>query len=736
MRRIFRNHGLAMFFFAGMAFLILYPILFWKGSRVAGFDFFNYNWNFWWIRHAFSTPGLSVYQSDFVFFPMMNNFGYHALTAFWYPVWAVLEPLFGTLTAVTTIIFIGCFLNGYLLYAWMRSEGVRPALALIGGAALQALPISRYFYYNTHLNLMDWFWLPGMLLLWKAIVVSAEARRYPAALGWALIMGVGVWGLGLTDLQFPIFAAFVVIPYGLWTLWRSPARVALIPLGTAAVGVGGSLLWFAGPLPHMLRFSGALVPGPAEERPGIPFPLGFLSMSGQWWEWSAPSTGAFVTLVMLISLVAWRFVKPKMARLQNRTIRTTPLFWLITAVPPFLLSIGADLHIGDFVLPMPYRLLHAQTNGMFRMPWRLAPIFVMAAMLFAGQIWTLRTPAQRGRRATARWTAVCTAVFLLMTISVRLFETAPLQDALPEYEIYNEIGAERGGDYDRQMIVQVPIAVGTGEVLLGDWRAIQLQYYGMITEKRGLNGFVSRSPIDPLWEIYTLDPLWAWLGGRVPLDHDRVTELLRERIFQYPIGYIVIHGDLIGATNAALGEMIGYLNSQNDLLCPPTTERELVIYRTRWHPDGCAPRTPAQTDSDVLQIDIGGDDTAYLGMGWHWRESIFDTTVRWMGAAPETELFIDLPARDCVMRFNAQSFWEARTLTVMLDDAVMGDPMTITPDSFQSFSVELSADAIGDGIHNRIRFVYDAAVVPVEVGQSADERALAVMIDRIEFTCP
>jgi len=88
------------------------------------------------------------------------------------------------------------------------------------------------------------------------------------------------------------------------------------------------------------------------------------------------------------------------------------------------------------------------------------------------------------------------------------------------------------------------------------------------------------------------------------------------------------------------------------------------------------------------------------------------------------------------MRFNAQSFWEARTLTVMLDDAVMGDPMTITPDSFQSFSVELSADAIGDGIHNRIRFVYDAAVVPVEVGQSADERALAVMIDRIEFSCP
>ncbi len=731
MRRRFWLNGSALIFFAGLAILILYPIMIWNGSRVAGFDFFNYNWNFWWIRHAFSTPGLSVYQSDFVFFPIMNNFGYHALTAFWYPVWAVLEPLFGTLSAVTVIIFIGCFLNGYLLYVWMRSEGVRPALALIGGAALQTLPISRYFYYNTHLNLMDWFWLPAMLLLWKAIVVSAEARRYFTALVWALIMGVGIWGLGLTDLQFPIFAAFVVIPYGLWTLWRSPARFALIPLGIAAVGIGGSLLWFAGPLPHMLRFTGALVPGPAEERPGIPFPLGYLSMNAQWWEWSQPSTGAFVTVILLISLAAWRLIKPLHAPAHHKSVRTTPLFWLIVALPPFLLSLGADLHIGELVIPMPYRLMHAQTNGMFRMPWRLAPIFVIGAMVFAGQVWTLRLSKQK--QLPARQIAALTAAFLFLAVSVRLFETAPLQEALPDYQSYHEIGAERGGDYDRQMILQVPIAVGTGEVLLGDWRAIQLQYYGMITEKRGLNGFVSRAPIDPLWEIYTLDPLWAWLGGRAPLDRDRVTELLRRRIFDYPIGYIVIHGDLVGSTSPALSELIAYLNSQHDLVCPPTSEGDLIVYRTRWHPDGC---TPLQSSDQALQIDIGGNDIAYLGAGWHWRESIFATTVRWMGAASEAELFVDLPPRDCEMRFNAQSFWEARTLTVMLDDTVISESLTVLTDLMQSFVLHLNADVIGDSLRHRIRFAYDSVIVPAEVGQSADQRALSVMIDTIDFDCP
>ncbi len=96
-------HLIALVFFAGLTFLLLYPMIFNSGTRVAGFDFFNYNWNFWWVRHALTTPSLNLYESDFAMFPFMANYGYHALTLFWYPLWALVEPLAGTLSAVNLI---------------------------------------------------------------------------------------------------------------------------------------------------------------------------------------------------------------------------------------------------------------------------------------------------------------------------------------------------------------------------------------------------------------------------------------------------------------------------------------------------------------------------------------------------------------------------------------------------------------------------------------------------------
>ncbi len=107
--RSLRLHLVAIGFYALLGFIILYAIIFNTGVQVPGFDYFNYNWNFWWIRHALSTPGLNVYLNNFVMAPQVSNFGYHALTAFWYPVWALIEPWAGTLTAMSTIIFLMCF---------------------------------------------------------------------------------------------------------------------------------------------------------------------------------------------------------------------------------------------------------------------------------------------------------------------------------------------------------------------------------------------------------------------------------------------------------------------------------------------------------------------------------------------------------------------------------------------------------------------------------------------------
>ena len=257
----------ALIFYVGLAFLALHPILFENGVKVAGYDFFNYNWNMWWIRHALTTPGLNVYESNFAMFPYTTNYGYHALTAVWFPLWALLEPILGTLSVMTVIIALACVLNGWLLFILLRREKIAPGLALIGGAVLQISPIMRYFYYNTHINLMDWFWLPVELLLWQQIVRAVEAGRVRRALIWAVVQGVTLWGILLTDLQFPIFTAFLLAPYILFTLWRVRQRLQVIAVGIVPTLIAFFLAWFFGPISYILHFTGTLAPGTVEDRP-------------------------------------------------------------------------------------------------------------------------------------------------------------------------------------------------------------------------------------------------------------------------------------------------------------------------------------------------------------------------------------------------------------------------------------------------------------------------------------
>jgi hypothetical protein len=717
----FRLHLAALIFFAGLAFLAIYPLIFHNGTQVAGFDFFNYNWNFWWVRHALTTPGLQVYASNFALFPAMSDYGYHALTLVWFPLWALLEPLLGTLTVMNVIITLVCILNGYLMFVLLRCEGVAPGLALLGGAALQISPILRYFYYNTHINLMDWFWLPVHLLLWQQIVRAVEAGKLRRAILWAILQGIGLWGVLLSDLQFPIFVAFLLVPYIIYMLWKTRQRFKIIAVGLVVNVVALPLAWFLGPLPFILHFSGTLAPGTVEDRPGIP-PLGFLTMSKDWWVWSAPSLGAFVTIAVIVTLIA---------ALRHRKRIKERWLWFVLMLPPLLLALGPNLTIAAAAIPLPpFRLLYNQTNGMFKMPWRLAPIYLIAALIFIGQSWT-----PRFRRAGTTRLFVIAGLLLLLALDVRLMGGGPLEPAPTDYAFYHQIGQEQGDPYDHEVVLEVPNGVGTGEVLLGDPRAVQLQYYGMIHHKRMVNGFVSRTPTEDFWYMLTDDPLLSWLGQRRYLEPDKVEPELRDHIFNWPIGYIVVHQDLIGRDSSTDQEVLGYLNSLRDLLCPVAVEKDAVFYRTAWHPDGCPPRIPPQTDPGVYTIDIGSSgDEAYIGWGWHYQESVSGLTLRWTGEYPQTQVYFDLPPGAYNIILSAQAFAETRHLRLLINDTPLAEPVPVTVDSLHNYTFPIPATLVGGGKHLKLTLDYDAVVVPADVGQSADTRKLAVAVDWIRFT--
>jgi len=712
--------GVALAFYGLMAFLILHPILFSTGTHVAGYDYFNYHWNFWWLRTASSTPGLSVYQTDFAMFPFVTNMGYHAFAAFWFPMWSLLEPLMGTLAAMNSIIFTACVLNGWLLFLLLRRECASPAASLLGGLALQAAPNLRYFYYNTHINLMDWFWLPALILIWGEIARAVDDHRTGRALLIACGFGIALWGLTLTDLQSPIFAAFLLVPYGLLTVWRSQARARLIAAGVLAVVIGFALLWFAGPFAAITQFKGTLATGTVEDRPGVPFPTGFLRMSDQWWEWWAPSVGAWIPFVVIGALVIGQ-------RLKSARWRWG---WFAVMLPPLIFALGPTLTIGDLTLPLPFRFLYAQTAGMFRMPWRLMPIAIIAGMAFAALAFT---PLLNRMKATRG--LVVGAALLLFIADVRLYESAPLTAVPQPYQFYETIRSETGAPYADSVVIEIPTGAATGELIIGDPRATQLQWYSITHQKRGINGFISRAPLDHYWYLLTDDPMLSWLGQRRYLEPENVERQMRARIPDWQIGYFVIHRDLIGRESVAVQEIIGFFNSLDDLVCPFTIEGEAVVYRTRWHPDGCPSRTPPETATGVYTLDIGSEqDVRWLGAGWHYAENIFDISLRWAGAAPQAEIYLDLPPSGYTLEIATQSFIEARTLSITVNGVAIPTLVTVSPDAVGVYTFQIPASALGTGEHATIALHYSDGTVPSDIGMGTDARRLALSVDWLRFT--
>jgi hypothetical protein len=587
----------------------------------------------------------------------------------------------------------------------------------VGGVLYQLTPAVLLSVMVSHVNYVSIFWYPLILLLWGQ--TARAVGRGSIGIGWTIGLGVALYGLLLTDLQHAIFLSVLVVPYGVFSLLTAKSwavRLKLLAAAGGSVALALLLLWFAGPLPYLLTFDrGSLAPQPIENAQGIPFPVGYFARAGLWER--RVSLGAFTLpgalLALLASRTIWRGQRPDRQR----------WFWLGVLSLPLLLSLGPAIQIGNAAIPTPYVWLHELFGGLFRVPARFAPVIVLAALMFIGRSWTPHLP----RQPQARLWLIC-GLLLLVSAEVLLYGQMPLRPVVPSYHFYEAMRAE---PYE-YVVVEVPVAGGSGEAWVGELPAMETQFYGIIHEKKMLNGSVARAPVDAFEDWLYDDPLLAWLGQRRYLEPEPVADLLRERIFSYPIGYIVIHRDLVGRGAAANQEIIGYFNSLPDLVCPLWVEGDAVVFRTAWHPAGCPARTPPVIETGVFQIDIGEPgDERYLGWGWHSSETLPGLTIRWMGQ-PRAALYVDLPPADLQIEMIAQSFHRERALDVLVNGTQVGRTV-VPPDSLTPLRFDLPAALVGDGQHLALELMTDLPERPADLGLGEDARPLALMIDQIRF---
>jgi hypothetical protein len=724
--------------FAGMAALALYWPLIHAATHIGATlptDYYHFHWNYWWMRHAIG-HGWTIYETNYVLFPYTTNLAYHTLTPFWFPLWALIEPLIGTFRAMNVIHWLALTLNGWIAFICFRRFGVPTGLALAGGIVFLLSPAALLAAYIVNPNYVTLFWYPLLLLTWREIA-RASGRRRAILTG---LFGLALYGMVMTDLQHLLFAAFLLIPYIGWTLIAARpahARIRLFASGASAGAIALALLTLAGPLLWILRFDRAeLSPMGIEAAGGIPFPEGYLAHLSPYSR--LISLGALLVPAALIALIA---LIVRLAR--RRPVPALAFVWLIALVPPLILSAGPFITVFGERVATPYVWLHQAFGGLFRSPARFAPIIALSAVLFIGAL-TAGPPPRWLRRPAAR-AAIGGALVFIALSDARIFEPMPLTPVAPDYAFYHAIGAETGPRYDDLVVLNVPVAGGTGEAWVGEFPPMETQIYGMIHGKRMLNGSIARAPLRYYWYWLYDDPLLAWLGQRRYLE-PAARDQLAERIAEWPIGYVVLHQRYTPAELPTNIEWIGAFNRWADLLCVQWTERDAVVWRTSAHPDfaACPPRTPPPSAAGYT-IDLGSPgDERFLGWGWYYAEEVAGITARWLGAphpaadpptdAPPTGwLYVDLPAGAYRLTVTAQAYAEDRRLQIAIDGAPVGPTFTVSPAALADYAVDIPADAIGTGRHIAIALAVDAARSPAEAG-SADARRLALMIDRVTLT--
>ncbi len=707
----FRQHLLAFTTFLGLTCLALYWPLLHINTHV-GYnpipDYYQFHWNFWWIRHALTTPGLNVFITDYVHYPAITNMSFNTLVPFWWPVWAVFEPWLGTLPAMNIVFVLGMSLSGYVFFVLLRAEGVPNRFALPFGAIYMLTSAMLLAVSLNNLNYISQFWFPLQILLWARVMRHGDNRR---GIVWAGVLGLSFYGMMMTDYQHMLFLAFLLVPYGILTLvcargWIARARLA--GLGVFALALMTALLWFVGPLPHILTFDFAgTAPQPMEAAIGIDFPVGYF-----WRQY------AYDRKVTLGALVLPLLVGGIIASLRARDGRRW--FWFALLIVPLLVSAGPFIELAGRTLPTPYILLHQVFGGLFRVPSRFSVIILIPTLIFVGR-------ALAGVRwLRGGWVGV--GLMLLVLADARLFLPVPIKPLIPQYDFYRQIGAEN--DPGSFVVLEVPVAGGSGEAWVGEYRAMEAQMYGILHQQKMLNATISRVPLSHFWHWLYDDAMLAWLGQRRFLEPEIVEAQLRERVAEWPIGYVVVHQDVIGRSSHIPQEIIGYLNTLPDLLCPVFFEGDAVAYRATWHPSGCPPRTPPQAEPGLYRLDLGAPgDERFIGWGWHWPEPVGAVTWRWTGEYPQADLYVDLPPGQYGVTVHAQAFHEPRSLQLLLGDAPLGEPQIVGVGGLAPYTFDLPHG----GDHLKLTLAYDATLVPRDVGLGGDERRLAVAVESVEF---
>jgi hypothetical protein len=673
-------------------------------------DYYQFLWGYWWIGHALQT-GQSPLWTDYTLYPHINNLSIHTLAPIWYPVYTVANPLVGVIGAGNLMVLLGYSLSGTLMFVWLRRRLPvgNPALAVafFGGLAYAFSPYMMTHASYIQLNLTPLWWFPLILLLWDEL---AFPRWLPRPVT-ALLLGLALWGVWLTDLEYLIWLALVGWGYLLWTLWAARRNLRPVILwGLVAAALMGVLAWIY-PLSALVQVNlNPLEFPPAGLETLRHYALPLAALVGLAPNEEVRTMGHVLVWLMWAGiLLAWlRWRKRDFPALSFPANQPGAAVWLGLGLVPLILALGPDITIGSTTIPLPYMLLHNALHGQHRVPSRLtgpAAFLLLTFLALAFYPWLARWWSQRKILVMGGMTLLGAAV-LFDVGALAAFPTK----TIPDYPIYHQIAAEKG-DF---VVMDVPVGTQYGWTGIGN--GYFSMFYGAIHQHKMVNGWLARIPYSTL-DYYIKSPLFSWLAGVHDLNADErasaADELEQDRQ-KWPIGYIIAYRDWIATDQQS--DWLGWLNQQPGF-CPPEESPDTTLIWWRAEPLGC--------DSMLTeQVDLGSTWTA-IGSGWYNPESVGGPVARW--SAQNSTLRVTLkPEASYEVTFSALAFGDHQTVTM----SGLSSPINLDGSDWHSYTVTLPPGAASDGL---LRLHHDHADSPASRGLSTDERPLAAAYSQFAF---
>jgi hypothetical protein len=156
--------------------VLTFPLLFRLSSGTQGLPLGDPGqsfWNIWWLGKALADPGLSVFRTNYLYYPLGAGLAYHNF----HPLLSLgvlgLSPLFGKVVAYNLVLLMGPFLSAVGMYLCAREWGAPARAAWLAGFLFLFAPFRAEIW--VHWETQSTQWIPFYLLFLRRAVLHGGA---------------------------------------------------------------------------------------------------------------------------------------------------------------------------------------------------------------------------------------------------------------------------------------------------------------------------------------------------------------------------------------------------------------------------------------------------------------------------------------------------------------------------------------------------------------------------------